>query len=168
MVKEFVCSVETWIQSLVQEDSPGEGNGYPLQYSCLENSMVRGTWRAKSMEFQGVRYDWETNTFHWQIEMTHLRGGIQSALSKPAVRAGEQTSWLHSPSWFPWVNKGPRWGTKPSPCPGDLAPFTLNLALGGPSESQRVSQPVDAAMQTTERGWERTEKINRRTYRIHV
>ena len=23
--------------------SPGEGNGYPLQYSCLENSMDRGT-----------------------------------------------------------------------------------------------------------------------------
>ena len=22
--------------------SPGEGNGYPLQYSCLENSMYRG------------------------------------------------------------------------------------------------------------------------------
>ena len=22
--------------------SPGEGNGYPLQYSCLENSMARG------------------------------------------------------------------------------------------------------------------------------
>ena len=26
--------------------SPGEGNGYPLQYSCLENSMDRGTWRV--------------------------------------------------------------------------------------------------------------------------
>ena len=26
-----------------QEDSPGEGNGNPLQYSCLENSMDRGT-----------------------------------------------------------------------------------------------------------------------------
>ena len=26
--------------------SPGEGNGYPLQYSCLEKSMVRGAWRA--------------------------------------------------------------------------------------------------------------------------
>ena len=26
--------------------SPGEGNGKPLQYSCLENSMDRGTWRA--------------------------------------------------------------------------------------------------------------------------
>ena len=26
--------------------SPGEGNCYPLQYSCLENPMDRGTWRA--------------------------------------------------------------------------------------------------------------------------
>ena len=25
---------------------PGEGNGYPLQYSCLENSMDRGAWWA--------------------------------------------------------------------------------------------------------------------------
>ena len=26
--------------------SPEEGNGYPLQYSCLENSMDREPWRA--------------------------------------------------------------------------------------------------------------------------
>ena len=26
--------------------SPGEGSGYPLQYSCLENSMGRGVWQA--------------------------------------------------------------------------------------------------------------------------
>ena len=26
--------------------SPGEGNGYPLQYHCLENSMDRGAWWA--------------------------------------------------------------------------------------------------------------------------
>ena len=26
--------------------SPGEGNGNPLQYSCLENSMDRGSWQA--------------------------------------------------------------------------------------------------------------------------
>jgi len=31
--------------------SPGEGNGYPLQYSCLENSKDRGAWRAT---FHGV------------------------------------------------------------------------------------------------------------------
>ena len=26
--------------------SPGEGNGKPLQYSCLENTMDRGAWWA--------------------------------------------------------------------------------------------------------------------------
>ena len=26
--------------------SPGEGNGNPLQYCCLENSMDRGAWQA--------------------------------------------------------------------------------------------------------------------------
>ena len=33
------------------EKSPGEGNGNPLQYSCLENPMDRGAWRAT---FRGV------------------------------------------------------------------------------------------------------------------
>ena len=28
------------------ERSPGEGNGNPLQYSCLENSMDRGAWQV--------------------------------------------------------------------------------------------------------------------------
>ena len=27
--------------------SPGEGNGNPLQYSCLGNPMDRGAWQAK-------------------------------------------------------------------------------------------------------------------------
>ena len=26
--------------------SPGDGNGYPLQYSCLKNPMDRGSWQA--------------------------------------------------------------------------------------------------------------------------
>ena len=26
--------------------SPGEGNGYPLHYSCVENSMDREAWQA--------------------------------------------------------------------------------------------------------------------------
>jgi len=26
--------------------SPGQGNGNPLQYSCLENPMDRGAWQA--------------------------------------------------------------------------------------------------------------------------
>ena len=41
---------ETLVASLDREDSPGEGNGYPLQYSCLENSMDRGAWQATVLE----------------------------------------------------------------------------------------------------------------------
>ena len=46
IVKNLPAMQETRVQSLGQEDSPGEGNGYPLQYSCLENSMDRGAWWA--------------------------------------------------------------------------------------------------------------------------
>ena len=34
---------ETRVSSVGQEDSPGEGNGYPLQYSRLGNSVARGS-----------------------------------------------------------------------------------------------------------------------------
>ena len=34
---------------------PGEGNGNPLQYSCLENPMDRGAWRAT---VHGVTRSW--------------------------------------------------------------------------------------------------------------
>ena len=39
LVKNLLATRETWIQSLGWEDPPGEGKGYPLQYSGLENSM---------------------------------------------------------------------------------------------------------------------------------
>ena len=37
--------------------SPEGGNGNPLQYSCLENSMDRGTWWATVHGVQTVRHD---------------------------------------------------------------------------------------------------------------
>ena len=45
-LKRLPATRETWVRSLGREDSPGERNGNPLQYSCLENSMDRGAWRA--------------------------------------------------------------------------------------------------------------------------
>ena len=32
--------------------SPGEGNGYPVQYSCLENPMDRGAWQVTKSQTQ--------------------------------------------------------------------------------------------------------------------
>ena len=44
--KESACNVGD--PSLIPgwRRSPGEGNGNPLQYSCLENPMDRGGWQA--------------------------------------------------------------------------------------------------------------------------
>ena len=44
--KESTCSVGDLSSILELGRSPGEGNGYPLQYSCLENFMDRGAWQA--------------------------------------------------------------------------------------------------------------------------
>ena len=47
---ESACNAEG--QGSVPESgrSPGEGKGYPLQYSCLENSMDREAWQAVAHE----------------------------------------------------------------------------------------------------------------------
>ena len=40
----------------------GEGNGYPLQYPCLENSLDRGAWRAT---VHGIAKSWtQLNDYH--------------------------------------------------------------------------------------------------------
>ena len=39
LVKNPPAMQETWVLPLDWEDPPGEGKGYPLQYSGLENSM---------------------------------------------------------------------------------------------------------------------------------
>ena len=43
-VKRLPAMQESRVPSLGREDSPGEGNANPLQYSCLENPMDRGVW----------------------------------------------------------------------------------------------------------------------------
>ena len=44
--KESACNVGDLCSIPGLGRSPGEGNDNPLQYSCLENSMDRGTWQA--------------------------------------------------------------------------------------------------------------------------
>ena len=46
--KESACNVVDLGSVPGLGRSPGKGNASPLQYSCLENSMDRGAWRAYS------------------------------------------------------------------------------------------------------------------------
>ena len=55
MAKNLPAIQETQVQSLGQEDSPGEESGNPFQYSCLGNPTDRGTWLAT---VHGVSKSW--------------------------------------------------------------------------------------------------------------
>ena len=50
MVKNLPVMGRPWLQIF-----PGEGNGYPPQYSCLDKPMDRGVWRAT---VHGVTKSW--------------------------------------------------------------------------------------------------------------
>ena len=68
MVKNLLAMQETQIRDPGLIPGLGgsleEGNGYPLQYSSLENSMDSGAWQAT---VHGVAksqtHNWATNTF---------------------------------------------------------------------------------------------------------
>ena len=48
--------------------SPGGRNGNPLQYSCLENPMDRGTWQAAD---HGIAQSWTQLSIHTHTQHTH-------------------------------------------------------------------------------------------------
>ena len=56
--------------------SPGEGNGNPLQYSCLENSTDRGGWRAiwgrKELAEQLSHHLPSPNSLRFAVQYTFL------------------------------------------------------------------------------------------------
>ena len=54
--------------------SPGEGNGSPLQHSCLENPMDRGVWWVPVYGVIRVGHDWVTNHTHTQLLPKPLPG----------------------------------------------------------------------------------------------
>ena len=67
--------------------SPGEGNGYPLQYSCLENPMNRGDWHAT---VHGViKSQTQLNNFHYEhsflVQVMILSIGHSCTISRLCV-----------------------------------------------------------------------------------
>ena len=75
--KESSCSVGDLGSIPGLGRSPGEGNGSPLQYSGLENSMDRGAWRATSP--RGCK---ESDTTKW---LTRVASGSRIGQHSPGV-----------------------------------------------------------------------------------
>ena len=66
--------------------SPGEGNGYPLQDSCLENAMDRGDWQATVAR---VGHDLVTKP---PLCTSSHKSGCQSSFTSPSPVMYLQTS----------------------------------------------------------------------------
>ena len=79
VVKESACNSGDSGSIPGSGKCPGEGNGNPLQYSCLENPVDRGAWQAIVHRVESVRQDLETKK---------TEGGINyliTSLSLPSV-----------------------------------------------------------------------------------
>ena len=121
-VLDKVGTQEMKVWSLGGEDSPGEGNGNPLQYSCLENPMDRGAWWAT---VQGVtnRQRWlewlsmHHRRYHWEMDpRLWFRGTSPKILQRTpptfnqcncsvsCILASREAKQLHSDSYklFSW------------------------------------------------------------------
>ena len=91
----------------------GEGNGIPLQYSCLENPMDGGAWWAAVHGSQRVRHDWATSlslfTFmhwrrKWQPTPVFLSGESQGWRSLVGCHLWGRTEL----AWLKWLSSSSR------------------------------------------------------------
>ena len=80
--------------------SPGVGNGNPLQYSCLENSMDRGGWRTT---VQGVAKESDTTEV---TERAHTHTHTQHSSDFYLFLDGLQPARLLCPWDFPGKDTG--------------------------------------------------------------
>ena len=67
--KESACNAGGSGSALGWRRSPGEGNGYPLKRSCLENPMDRGARWLQSIWSQRVRHNWAIKASLSQIDI---------------------------------------------------------------------------------------------------
>ena len=90
--KESACNAGDLSSIPGSGRSPGEGNGNPLQYSCLENPMDRGAWQSLVTKSQAQLSD---SHFDFCTPKHSLKPGKQSM-----SRCFE---WIHLKSRFDWL-----------------------------------------------------------------
>ena len=90
--------------------SPGEGNGNPHQYSCLENSMDRGAWWAiYSPQCFRLGHDWVTNNNIWTVwfnlitGIPKIRESFPNGSEKDVTMKGELERWQHEKGSASWI-----------------------------------------------------------------
>ena len=108
--KESACSAGVMGSIPGLGRSLGEENGCPMKYSCLENPMGRGAWRATVLVLQRVRYDWATKQW-WQHMLYILE--VFRLLSFAPLSMGFSRQWYWSELPFPSPEDLPYPGIEP-------------------------------------------------------
>ena len=72
--------------------SPGEGNGNPLQYSCLENPMDRGAWWVVSPRGLRVRHDLATKQQQLKLFVMKKLTSVQQTIFEYSLCPGSPDS----------------------------------------------------------------------------
>ena len=94
--------------------SSGEGNGNPLQYSCLENPLDRGAWWLQFMELQRVGNNWVTKhstslPFFMALDVNtkHVSSRLMGRwLRKVCGTCKAKLDWASSGFGTGWVHRG--------------------------------------------------------------
>ena len=113
--------------------SPRGGNGNPLKYSCLENSMDRGAWQDTVHGISKSQRDWECTseimklldgTDRNRIPLPSDNGDAskphqpEGCLKEFLRKTNKQTNWIKLFSWHPvWKRQWrllPTWWTSPA------------------------------------------------------
>ena len=82
MINNLPAMQETEVQSLGQEEPLEKGiASYPLQYSCLKNSMDRGAWQATG---HGIVKSW-IRLHNWHAEPFVVGGWLHVHVGCPAA-----------------------------------------------------------------------------------
>ena len=96
MVKNLPAMQETWVWSLDLGRSSGEGNGNPVQCSCLENPTDRGAWQATVQ--RGPKSETWLSDFtftFFMLNLTELRYEYKNSVCLNRVTTLERKKWKY-------------------------------------------------------------------------
>ena len=98
--KEFACNVGDLGSIPVLGRSPGEGKGYPFQYSGLKNSMdytVHGITKSQTRlsKFHSLSLIWSLMCFSLKVELI----SSEHSISKRRIRGS-----IFLPTWQNWLS----------------------------------------------------------------
>ena len=111
--KESTCQCrrpgfDPWIKKI-----PGEGDGHPLQYSCLEHSMDRRVWWATFLGVARVGHNLATKAPpYWsclQHPVPQQTGSFHKILNKACLDITPASLSRDSQSWSPLVSAALPW-----------------------------------------------------------